>query len=457
MARKYVNPRRAAIPRGLEAEVGSKFSIAPGGVTWDHVEAYLRMQPRAARTRLIAAARGPAPRAGDGDDECQTCGGSGRLKHPRTGKPSVKCPECDGTGEAPDDDGDESLAPGPGAALDRYRWARSWSAYLKAAGSDQAARAVIANAMGERHPAAGGFLVSEALYEQVFAYVEQSLVQPRACVIPMTTLRLNLPVIDNPAESSGSVLGGMSFAITEESAGITATTPAFRRVTLEARKLAGLLEDVPNGLVDDGGAAFDSFMNRTVGLGLAWALDDLYLNGTGVSEPEGLISAPCAITVTRGVSDTVSLTDVAAMWTRLAAPSMQDESAIWLASSKVVEQLATLDQTVDGTPIPASPFMLGAGSDGGYRLAGLPLVVTSHLPDLGVTGDLCLADFGWYAVGVRRELLIERSQMGETFGADTSDFRVTTRIDGRWLVREAITPSDGSQTTSPVVILGAAA
>jgi len=443
MARKYVNPNRSAVPRGLEAAVGAQFSIAPGQVTWDHVEAYMRMHA-------------PLPAAqGDGDDgeACKTCGGTGRLRHPNTGKPSVKCPSCDGTGIAPDDDD-----AAPGAKLDRFPWARSWSAYMKAVRTDPAARAAIADAMGERQPAAGGLLLSEALYEQVMVYVEQSLVRPRASVIPMTAYRLNLPVIDSPDQASGAgVLGGMTFAITEESAGIAPTTPAFQRLALEARKLAGLLEDVPNELVDDGGAAFDSFMNRAVGLGLAWSLDELYLNGTGTGEPEGLVNAPCAITVTRANSDLVGLTDVADMWTRLAAPSMQAGTAIWLASPKVVEQLATLDQTVDGTPIPASPFMLGTGSDGGWRLGGLPLLVTSHLPDLGTTADLCLADFSWYAIGVRRELLVERSQMGETFGSDTSDFRVTARVDGRWLVREPLTPSDGSQTTSPVVILGAAA
>ena len=186
-------------------------------------------------------------------------------------------------------------------------------------------------------------------------------------------------------------------------------------------------------------------MGPAVGKGLAWAQDDLFLNGDGVNQPEGVINAACAIFVTRTTGGDVSLTDVANMWERLAAPSMQNGNAVWLASPKVVQQLALLSQTVSSTPIPADSFFLGVGPDGGWRLGGLPLQITSHLPDLGVTGDLVLADFSMYAIGERQALMVERAAAGEGFGSDTSDFKVTSRIDGRWLLRSAVTPGDGSR------------
>lgn len=410
MARKYVTDRQAvrdlSSAKWLNEQAADRFSMAPGQVTEDN------------RRQLLLMLAGK-PRAA------------------------------------------------PGRALDEFPWAASWSGFIAMTGRqtedgrlaraviEQASRRLLASAaLSERIPSEGGFLVPETLRMQVMLYVEQALVRPRALVLPMTTLRLAVPVVDNSAEASGAqALGGMTFAITEAGRQITASTATFDRAVLEARKLAGLLQEVPNELVDDGGAAFDSFMTSAVGRGLAFAEDDLFFNGTGVGEPEGLLNAPCAIATTRAASNAVSLTDVANMWTRLNAASMQAGTAVWTCSPKVIGQLATMTETVGSTPVAASVFTLGTAPDGGWRLAGLPLFVTSHQPDLGTTGDLALTDFSWYGIGDRQALMIARSQAGEGFISGTSDFKVTARIDGRWLLRSPVTPSDGSQTTSPVILL----
>lgn len=411
MARRYVNPTR--ISPELEARVAAQFSLGRGEVDETAIAAYLAIHAPQAAARRTEVRQEAARAAGKG----------------------------------------------PGAVLDKYPWGNSWHAFFKALRTDNSARVAIRNAaaaMSERVPSEGGFLLSEALRAEVYMYAEQALVRPRAQVIPMSTYRLNLPVIDNPDQASGAgVLGGMTFSIVKEGKPIPASIAGLSRVTFEARKLAGLLEDVSNELIDDGGPAFDSFIGPAVGRGVAWTEDDLFLNGTGVGEPEGLLNAPCAIYVNRATSNTVSLVDVANMWTRLAAPSMQAGTAIWLCSTAVVEALATLDQDVSGTIIPASPFMLGTGSDGGWRLGGLPLFVTDHVAAMGSTGDLALVDFGWYGIGDRQALEVTRAQLGEGFANDTSDIKVTARLDGRWLVREPVTPSNGNQTTSPVVLLDA--
>jgi HK97 family phage major capsid protein len=397
VARRYVNPAKqhpAVRESFADRVIGEKFSIAPGNVTAADRRAYAML----------------------------------------TGEP-----------EKP-----------PGAELDRHPWARSWSGYFNALKTSPGAKQHIANAMSERVPSEGGFLLSEALRSDVYSYIEGSIVRPRARVVPMTTYRLGYPTVDNPSQANGAgVLGGLTFSIVEEGQEIPASTAGFGRVTLEARKLAGLLEAVPNELIDDGGAAFDSFAGPAIGLGMAWSEDQLFLNGTGAGEPEGVLSAGCAITVNRAVSGTVSLVDVAKMWSRLAAPSAQQNTAVWLASTAVIEALATLDQTVDGTPIAASAFMLSSGSDGGWRLGPMPLIPTDHVAELGSTGDLVLADFGQYLIGDRQALQVTRAELGEGFADNTSDIKITARVDGRWLVREPVTPANGGATTSPLVVLSA--
>ena len=93
----------------------------------------------------------------------------------------------------------------PGAVLDGQPWARSWPAFLKAVSdpNDSSVRQFIANAaaMGERVPAEGGFLVPEVLRSQVMSYITPAIVRPRATVLPMGSLRLPVPILDNPSQS----------------------------------------------------------------------------------------------------------------------------------------------------------------------------------------------------------------------------------------------------------------
>ena len=56
-----------------------------------------------------------------------------------------------------------------------------------------------------------------------------------------------------------------------------------------------------------------------IAMGYSWAEDDFFIstNGTGVGCPQSLINAPCAVTITRGVSSKVLMPDIAAMFKAL--------------------------------------------------------------------------------------------------------------------------------------------
>ena len=123
----------------------------------------------------------------------------------------------------------------PGAVLDREPWAKSWATYLRAVfdARDPSVRQYIANAMGERIPAEGGFLVPEILRSQVMDYMAPAIMRPRATVLPMSSLRLPVPTLDNPSQASSTqVLGGLTFSFTEEGSAIAATTSQLPTTTL---------------------------------------------------------------------------------------------------------------------------------------------------------------------------------------------------------------------------------
>jgi HK97 family phage major capsid protein len=359
----------------------------------------------------------------------------------------------------------------PGAALDAQPWARSWGAFMRAVTDpmDPAAREFIARVeaarvrnagFSERVPAEGGFLIPEYLRSQVLAYMTTAIIRPKAMVLPMASLKLGIPNLDNPSQASGTqALGGLTFAWTEEGAAITPSAPEFGRTTLEARKAAALLQDVPSELVEDAAGAFGDFLARVISLGYAWFEDDGFINGTGTGEPQGLLNAPCAIQVDRAGSDAVAAADIVSMYKSLHSESKRGDTACWLVSDEAFSAILDITAQVGTAPASAiagtSMWLNWSESGKCWMLLGQPLYPTDHLPEVGTTGDVVLADLAHYVIGDRMEMTVERSQQGAGFGSDTSSFRVRARLDGRYWIQSSTTTEAG-QVVSPVVILNSA-
>ena len=356
----------------------------------------------------------------------------------------------------------------PGAVLDGQPWARSWASFLRAINDprDSSARTYIANvataAVGERIPAEGGFLVPERLRAQVLAYMTPAIIRPRATVLPMSSLRLPIPVLDNPSQSgTNQALGGLTFSFTEEGSAISKTAPAFGRVVLEARKLAALCT-APNELADDAAGAWGDFLARIIAMGLSWIEDDYFIgtNGTGVGCPQSLINAPCAVGIDRNTSSQVLFPDIAAMFKALHPASKQYglvpevSDVCWLLSASVMDYILELFYNPTGTEVvsPSGWFTMGDGRNAGPSLLGLPAIVTDHQPAVGTTGDIILADLRHFLIGDRQVMQVERAPLGAEFINDNSLFRVRSRVDGRYWVQSSIT-TEASQSVSPVVVL----
>lgn len=358
----------------------------------------------------------------------------------------------------------------PGAVLDGQPWAANWAAFLRAVLNprDASAREYIANAaaaMGERVPSEGGFLVPEVLRAQVLAYMTPAIVRPRCTVLPMASLRLPVPLLDNPSQAAGTqALGGLTFSFAEEGAQIAQSAPAFGRVILEARKLAALIT-APNELVDDAAGAWGDFLARVIAMGLAWVEDDYFTgtSGTGVGCPQSMINAPCAVGIDRATASQVNFLDVVAMFKALHPASKQVgltpgvTNVAWLLSSSAMDYLLELNYQVTinttTTPIPPSGwFSMGDGHEIGPNMLGLPAIVTDHQPAVGTTGDVVLADLRHYLIGDRQVMQIDRAALGAQFINDNSQFRVRSRVDGRYWVQSSYTTEAG-QNVSPVVVL----
>ena len=270
----------------------------------------------------------------------------------------------------------------------------------------------------------------------------------------MQAPKVAIPTLDNPPQADGAqALGGMAFGFTDDGQAITATNPQFGRRALEAWADKALLKNVPNELLADATTFTEDFLPRIVAMGLGWHVDDMVLyQGTGAGQPEALVNAGAAVTVTRNTSDAVLHADVVAMLKALHPASKT--TATWLASEDVFDQLLELYELAGSDPANttiAPPSVLKC-KKGRWELFGLEIIPNGHQPAVGTPGDLMLADLNLLYLGELGGLVADVSSKGSGFGSDTSNLRFRYRWDARFGLPQSITLANG-KVTSPLVVL----
>ncbi|HEY1914250.1 MAG TPA: phage major capsid protein [Streptosporangiaceae bacterium] len=358
----------------------------------------------------------------------------------------------------------------PAAKLDGFKWAASWGAFLAALRDKDDHQGVkleiakVRNAMSERVPSEGGFLVPWQLQKQVLALMTTAIVRPAAMYIPVTGLRASVPFLENADQSTaGQALGGLTFSLIQQGAPWPATNPEFGRTTVEVNKVGAYLTNVPNELLQDAPSFTDVFLPVTIARGLAFFEDDLFIgSGTGVGQPEALLNAPAGLAVDRAVSDSVMLADLIAMVKGLHPESMK--TATWLLSKSANDQIldlyyAATGQVWNGTtlqdaqmPVAPPEWYRPGSADGPPCMLGFPVEVSDHQPAVGTPGDVMLTDLSLYLVADRGEMTVEISSKGSGFGSDTSNIRIRHRVDGRLWPQSTYTTKTG-QEVSPLVVL----
>ena len=321
----------------------------------------------------------------------------------------------------------------------------------------------ITNAMAERVPSEGGFLVPENLRSEILMVaLETAVVRPRAQAIPMDSLRVPMPSIDDISHAS-TVYGGVQASWTEEGASLTQSAPSWGRIVLEAKKLTAYTA-IPNELLQDTVTPLDMWFNRFFPKAIAWFEDVAFISGTGVGQPQGILNAPGAVRQPVGTDYKIVFADIAAAFARMWPASMNN--AVWLCSPDVLPQLLQLAVTASSTGIAPPLFLSGQsaiGTPGGgsgdgvnYTLMGRPLIVTEKMPsslsgNTTVPGALTLVDLSYYLLGDRQTMQVASSDE-YLFGQDMVAYRIIERLDGRFWLQSPITPENGSTSTlSPLV------
>ena len=276
--------------------------------------------------------------------------------------------------------------------------------------------------------------------------MEAEIVRPRATVYPMAARTRRIPAWAGEThtgqyEQPLSLFGGFTPVWLEEAEEATDQVATLRQIVLTAYKL-GLYTSVSNELAVDG-LDFGQQLEQTLMRAMSFTLDYYYLRGDGTNKPLGILNCPSLIEVPREGAGAVSYADVTNMYARL--HPVAATKAVWVANYEVIPQLLTMTDS-------GGVNLVWRGNTNDFM--GLPLIKTEKTPGLGQTGDLLLADFSHYAIGIRREMSIERSN-APGWERDLSSYRVLLRTDGRDTWGGPITPVDGTDTLSWCVALGA--
>jgi HK97 family phage major capsid protein len=312
----------------------------------------------------------------------------------------------------------------------------------------------IQNSYGSEVPASGGFLIPEVLRSQILEVsIETAIVRRRATVIPMSSLRVPIPMIDDTSHVS-SLFGGVICFWTEEGAALTESQAKFGKVELDAKKLTGYAA-IPNELLDDA-PAFAGFFDSTFPQAVAWFEDIAFISGSAPEQPLGFVNCPASVAVPKQAGQatgTILWENIVGMYARMLPTSLS--KAVWIASIDTFPELATMALSVGtgGGPVWIGNF---AGGTGGadtppMSILGRPVIFTEKTPPLSTTGDLNFVDLSYYLIGDRQQMQSAVSDQF-LFSTDKTAYRVIERLDGRPWLQSAITPHNGSSNTlSPVV------
>jgi HK97 family phage major capsid protein len=314
--------------------------------------------------------------------------------------------------------------------------------------------ALKATGLSESVPADGGFLVEQEFIPRLLTRVwETGLLVGR---VDKQQVGPNFNGMKYPADAEtsradGSRAGGILMYWAAEAGTKTASTPAFRQISLELKKLIGLCYATDELLQD--AVALETYIMKKFGEEMGFKLDDAILRGTGAGQPMGILNSPALVTVakeTNQAAATVVTENILKMRSRLWGKSRKN--SVWLINQDVEPQLHALSLAVGTGGIPVYMPANGLSQEPYDTLFGRPVLPIEQCSTLGTVGDIVLVDLSQY-------LMIDKGQLAATssihvkFQYDETAFRFVYRVDGQPWWNSPLTPYKGTNTQSPFVAL----
>lgn len=306
----------------------------------------------------------------------------------------------------------------------------------------------------------GGFLilpqVSTKFLERAFAILP-ILDQTDKLVMTGNSIDIN-GAVDHDKNDVTTRYGGIIAYWVAEAGEITRSQLKFKQRTLKLNKLAALAYATEEELSDV--ANFGSRLTNKMAFAIGDTLVEAIMFGNGVGKPLGAFhsSGPRISTAkeTNQAPDTFVFENlvnmVANLWTGGGGNPM------WYYNKELIPQLSTMFVAAGTGGV---PVYLPANSVAGpphSTLWGRAAHETDHCEALGDLGDILIADYSQYLMGMKGTVQSAMS-IHLRFNFDETAFRATFRVGGMPAWGESLKPRKGASTKreSPFVTLAARA
>ena len=137
---------------------------------------------------------------------------------------------------------------------------------------------------------------------------EDTFIRPRAFVQPMNSAVMQIPYLDvttpQPAGVS-SFFGGMQAAWTAEAQTRTEYEPQFKQLELRPWELSAYSVS-SNVLLQDSAIGMEKFLMSLFAKVIGWTEEYAFLQGIGNGRPQGMLTCPALISVTRASAGKIS-------------------------------------------------------------------------------------------------------------------------------------------------------
>jgi HK97 family phage major capsid protein len=338
----------------------------------------------------------------------------------------------------------------PGTPLDRGGF-KNQDDFLDVLNSGRYDPRLIRAGFTEGTPSEGGFSVPVEFSSQwLDLSLVQEVVRPLAQVWPMQSATRLVPGWDLLDMTGGVSFGGFEMQWLGEEGTGTVQQGKLRQIQLSAKKGA-IYTQASNELVADG-LGFAAQLQMALTGSIAYGFDRAFLRGTGAGMPLGVLSSGSLITVSKEPgqgADTLFYENIVNMWSRMY--DVGKTRAVWIANPSIVGQLFTMGLVLG---VGSAPVYLPAGGAAGSpndTLFGRPLLFSPVMSALGDLFDIALVDLTQYAIGLRKEMAIDRSQ-APGWTQDLDSWRIITRVDGMPTWNDVFTPEHGATQSWAVTL-----
>ncbi len=216
-----------------------------------------------------------------------------------------------------------------------------------------------------------------------------------------------LPIYNESSRLNGARWGGMKGQV-----GLSETTnwtplgtgPVLATANFAMCRLDVFSMPISRDLLADS-ALVAPMLDYTAKSEIRFLVDQALINGNSISQntgvtvraPSGVLGSPSTVAVQRAGSNAIAAADLDGMWSAIAGPNKR--GACWHASDEVIQKIDAAALTggwVESIYIPAGKY-----GNIYATVKGRPLIPCEACPALGTPGDICVVDWGDYAMYVQ--------------------------------------------------------